>query len=152
MAHTKNKIATIKIGQKILGWDDEQYRSILMQVTGKSSSTAMTVGEQDAVIAHMKLCGFKPVGNAGKGNKKGTRALADDPQSKKIRALWLTMHTQGIVLNASEAALAAYCKRMTGRDALQFLSTKQASGLINDLKSWQKRELIKKEAANEKLT
>lgn len=72
-------------------------------------------------------------------SKPQTRSLADDAQSKKIRALWLDMAETGIVKNPSEAALAAYVKRLTGVDTLQWLSTEQASTVIETLKKWQKR-------------
>jgi hypothetical protein len=44
-----------------------------------------------------------------------------------------------IVKNPSEAALASYVKRLTGVDRLEWLSTEQASSVIETLKKWQKR-------------
>lgn len=59
-----------------------------------------------------------------------------------IRALWLHLSEIDIVHNASEAALGAFVKRMTGVDALQWLSTKQASQVIENLKQWLTRTEI----------
>jgi hypothetical protein len=56
------------------------------------------------------------------------------------------MHDEGIVKNPSEAALASYVKRLTGVDRLEWLSTEQASSVIETLKKWHKRMTKAKEA------
>jgi phage gp16-like protein len=77
----------------------------------------------------MEACGFKRT-------KPQPRKLADDPQSKMIRALWLQLHEAGKVRNPSEEALAAFVKRQHSVDALQWLSTEKAQKLIEELKKW----------------
>ncbi|EOC0702682.1 regulatory protein GemA, partial [Salmonella enterica subsp. enterica serovar Kokomlemle] len=72
-----------------------------------------------------------------------TRALADYPQAKKLRALWLEMYAQGIVRDSSEEALRRWVKRETGVDGLQWLESDKASMAIERLKNWQVRELRK---------
>jgi len=62
------------------------------------------------VLEHMKACGFKV-----RPNRKQSRPLAEDPESKKIRAMWRFLHEISIVRDPSERALAAY----VARDALQ---------------------------------
>lgn len=133
-------IALIHVAKRDLGMDEDTYRAALTTATQKASTKDMTAQELQAVLDHLKRKGFqiKP--------KAATRPLADDAQSKKIRALWLEMHAQGIVKAAGEAALANYVKRLTRVDALQWLSTDQASTVIETLKKWQRRELAKKAA------
>ena len=128
-AEQKREIQLIKIAQKQLGMDDESYRDILFTLTRKRSSTELDFAERKKVLSHFEACGFKRT-------KPQTRKLADDPQSQKIRALWLQLHQEGKVRNPSESALAAFVKRQTGRDALQWLNGKEASGVIEDLKKW----------------
>jgi len=53
--------------------------------------------------------------------------------------LWLELHAADKVRNPSEESLCAYVKRMTNIDALQWLDTAQASGVIEALKKWQAR-------------
>lgn len=72
-------------------------------------------------------------------SKTGTNKLADDAQSKLIRHLWLMLFDAGEVRNSSELALAAFVKKQTGVDALQFLSTESADRVINRLRNWCKR-------------
>jgi len=126
-------IRLIHVGRRDLGMADDSYRAALMTIAGKTSSADLTIPELERVLEHLKRCGFKV------RSKGGTRALADDEQSSKIRALWLDLHAKGAVRNASEAALAAFVKRMTGVAALQWLSSKQSSEVIEMLKKWSER-------------
>lgn len=128
-AEQKREIQLIKIAQKQLGMDDDAYRDILFTLTRKRSSTELDFAERKKVLEHMEACGFKRT-------KPQPRKLADDPQSKMIRALWLQLHEAGKVRNPSESALAAFAKRQTGRDALQWLNAREASALIEELKKW----------------
>jgi phage gp16-like protein len=137
----KNYYALLQIGKADLGWDDEFYYGIWLPMqgatlkNGKYSATTLSIGQLCQAVETMKKLGFKPKHN----NDKSARKLADDAQSKKIRALWLEMHDQGIVRDPSESSLANYVKRLAGVEALQWLSTRQASGVIEALKKWQKR-------------
>ncbi len=109
--------------------DDAAYRAMLWSVARVKSSTELDFAGRKKVLDHMEACGFKRT-------KPQPRALADDPQSKKIRALWLELHQAGKVRNPSESALAAFVKRQTGRDALQWLNGREASTVIEELKQW----------------
>lgn len=128
-ADQKREIALIKIAQKQLGMADDTYRSVLWSVARVKSSTELDFAGRKKVLDHMEACGFKRT-------KPQPRKLADDPQSKMIRALWLQLHEAGKVRNPSESALAAFAKRQTGRDALQWLNAREASALIEELKKW----------------
>jgi phage gp16-like protein len=139
----------LRVGKEDLGYDDEFYYGIFLPShgatlkEGRYSATTMSNTQLFKAVEAMKSKGFKvkyKSGNKVNGPKKTTRRkLADDAQSRKIRALWLDMHHQGIVRNPSEASLAAYVKRLTGVEALQWLSSQQASGVIEALKNWQAR-------------
>ena len=137
----KNYYTLLQVGKADLGWDDEFYYGIWLPMqgaglkNGKYSATTMTIGQLCQAVEVMKGLGFKVRHNKNKSPRK----LAGDAQSKKIRALWLEMHNDGIVRNPSEASLAAYVKRLNGIEALQWLDTRQASGVIEALKKWQAR-------------
>ncbi|HEY8037962.1 MAG TPA: regulatory protein GemA [Methylobacter sp.] len=139
----------LRVGQAELGYDDAFYYGIWLPQQGATlkdgrySATTLSNTQLFKAVEAMKTKGFKvkyKSGNKVKGPRKTSRRkLADDAQSRKIRALWLEMHNQGIVRNPSEASLAAYVKRLKGVDALQWLSSEQASGVIEALKKWQAR-------------
>ncbi|EKB5404276.1 regulatory protein GemA [Salmonella enterica] len=133
-------IQLIHIAKGRLGIDTETYRQMLLSVTGKTSTSNMNSSQLNKVLAAMKAKGFvvKPSSKA-----RTTRQLADYPQAKKLRALWLEMYAQGIVRDSSEAALCRWVKRETGVDGLQWLKPDMASSAIEKLKKWQERELQK---------
>lgn len=128
-ADKRRDIKIIHIAKKQLGLDDETYRAMLWAVARVKSSLELDFAGRKKVLDHLESRGFTRT-------RPQPRKLADDPQSKKIRALWLELHAAGKVRNSSEAALAAFVKRQTRRDALQWLSAQQASAVIEELKKW----------------
>ena len=137
-AKRQNLIRLIHVAQRDLGMDDDTYRAVLADCTGKRTTVAMSLTELELVIGRMKRGGFR-VRHGGK--PASSRPLADYPEATKIRALWLFLHQLGAVKNPSEAALAAYVKRVARVDALQWLDGKQAKTVIESLKKWAMRFL-----------
>lgn len=128
-----NELAQIHIAKKDLALDDETYRAMLFTVARVTSSKDLDFHGRKAVLRHMVARGWK---NKPASKAKQTRPLADDVQSRKIRALWLELHAAGAVDDSSEAALASFVKRITKVSALQWLSPVQASNVIEVLKKW----------------
>ncbi len=131
-------IKLIHVGRRELGMDDETYRLMLagMKGLGGATSTAdLTVPNLYRVLEQLKQKGFKV-----RPNTKGKRPLAADPQSKKIRSLWLELHERGALRDPSEEALAKFVLGLTHVAALQWLSSDQASRVIESLKKWLARE------------
>lgn len=127
-------LAKIHIAKKQLGMSDDAYRAMLKSVAGASSASDLDLRGRGKVLHHLKTLGWKP-----KAAKKKQAITPSDPQDKKIRALWLTMYSEGIVKRPEEAALRAYVRRITGCDRLEWITTKQASIVIESLKQWQMR-------------
>lgn len=122
-------IGIIHVAKSQLGMDDDTYRALLLDLTGKDSCSKLTRGEQWQVIEELKRKGFQK-----KPTHKG-KHLISDPQAKKIRALWLTMADCGIVRDRSEKALAKCMRRFTGR-TLEDANVKQCQAMIEILKQW----------------
>lgn len=133
-------IQLIHIAKNKLGIDTDTYRQMLLSITGKTSTSDMNPGQLNKVLAAMKAKGFKVQPSS---KARTTRTLADYPQAKKLRALWLEMYAQGIVRDSSEEALRRWVKRETGVDGLQWLEPEMASSAIEKLKNWQKDRLKK---------
>lgn len=117
--------------------EDEVFRLMLTHMEGLGGATscsALNVANLLRVVEQLKQRGFKPRVGA-----RRTRPLADDAQSRKIRSLWLTLHGLGAVRDSSEAVLGRYVMGATQVAALQWLSTSQASQVIEQLKQWQRR-------------
>ncbi|RMT61671.1 hypothetical protein ALP29_00244 [Pseudomonas syringae pv. avii] len=135
-----NRLSLIKlihVARRELCMEADTYRLMLAgmkDLDGATSTADLSIENLLKVLEQLKQKGFKP-----RPNKAGKRLLADDIQSKKIRSLWLELHELGAVRDPSEAALAEFVKSMTRVSALQWLSTAQASRVIENLKQWMGR-------------
>lgn len=138
-ARRKALLAKIAIGRKALAWSDELYRDTLESRYGKRSATDLRYSQLVDLVEHLKASGFKD-GKTTRPKRAGTRPMADDDMSRKIRSLWLSAWNLGIVRDPSEEALAAWVKRQTKVAALQWLAPHQAAQVIEALKAWLERD------------
>lgn len=136
----KAALAQIHIAKKQLGLDDDLYRQMLVDVTGKRSCSDMAIGELYQVIHALEKAGFKRRGKhsgqigkhsarfgkgdaaSGKpeGSQSSTRNSYYSPKSQGqiidvMRAIWIEMHKAGIVRDGSELALTHWAKRASSR-------------------------------------
>ena len=141
-ARRQSLIRLIHVAKRDLQMAEDTYRDLLQSIGNASSSSELSDSKLEKVLEHMKRAGFKVRSKrAAAPEKRPSRPLAADPESKKIRALWLFLHQLGAVKNPSEAALAAYVKRIAGIDALQWASSAQAERIIETMKKWAMRFL-----------
>lgn len=126
-------LAQIHIARKELGLDDDTYRSVLMRVTRKPSSAAMSAAERQKVIAEFKRLGFKPK------NSFGRRPQSDKPYIRKVFALWGELKRKGIWRDPSPHALRQFVKNMTDCDDPERLTWPQARDVIEALKKMKER-------------
>lgn len=133
----QNRVRLIKlihVGRRELGMDDETYRLMLASMNGLDGATStadLNVPNLYRVLEQLKQKGFKV-----RPKSKGKRPAAADPQSKKIRSLWLTLRDKGALRDPSEEALVKFVHGETGVQTLQWLTTEQASQVIEHLKQW----------------
>lgn len=132
--------AQIHIAKKDLQIDDDTYRALLSNTTGKSSCSDMDITDLHKALQAFKDRGWKP------RKKTGPKSGKQKTQGDKIRALWISMAKDGLLRDGSEAALRKWIRRETkGKfDAPQFCDAATASRLIEGLKKWRDRmELAK---------
>ncbi len=134
-------IRLIHVAKRDLQMDDDSYRAALAKVAKKTSAADLTVPELERTLEYLKRCGFKVRSKSKPAKAAPSRPMAQDPEAKKIRALWLFLHELGAVQNPSEEALAAYVKRIAKVDALQWINGYQAETLIESMKKWAMRFL-----------
>lgn len=153
-------IRLAQVGRRALGLDEETYRELLEQQSGKRSAAELTLQELEKVLVAMKAAGFKPtVKRPVKGAVKagGSKRLspargahAKTAEINVIRAVWITMHRHGLLRDGSETALNHYVERQTvrlnngiGVAEVAWLSEALAYPVLESLKNWHKREMVK---------
>ena len=142
-----NHIAAIHVLKSKLQLSDDDYRALLVQLTGKASSKGMTATEQQHVRAHMqRLAERLGVAQPTTRRRPLTREQFDQvkkaasPRERKVWALWNQLHRDGLVHDTSAAALNAWVQRTVHVAALAFATGPQLDTLIEALKSWQQRK------------
>ena len=148
----RRAITRIHVGKSQLGMDDDEYRFMLRQITGKTSSKDMDLGELKAIEDHLAKLGFKLV-RKSMANKRTSPVSRDKEASKKtmvdkLRALWIDMAREGLIRDGSENALERWVQRMSARlnqgrgiQKVEWLHRAPAIcwQLIENLKQWRKR-------------
>ena len=136
-------IKAIHVLKGKLSLSDDDYRALLIQLTGPSSSKAMTQPQRRTVREHLQRLAARmgieqpatrqrPLPDAQFAQAKA----AASPRERKVWALWHQLHRDGLVDNPSAAALNAWVKRQVGVDALRFCTGPQLDTLIEALKAW----------------
>ena len=136
-------IRAIHVLKGKLSLSDDDYRALLIQLTGHSSSKAMTQPQRRTVREHLQRLAARmgieqpatrqrPLPDAQFAQAKA----AASPRERKVWALWHQLHRDGLVDNPSAAALNAWVKRQVGVDALRFCTGPQLDTLIEALKAW----------------
>jgi phage gp16-like protein len=148
-------IRLVHVGRRELGLDDPSYRALLQAQAGVASASLASPKQLQRVVEAMKRAGFKvtakpseaPLQVAVKSRRTGVSAasaavaLASDPQSRKARAMWITLHQIGQVRDSSEQALLAYARRQTGVERLEWVP--DMVPVLEPLKAWLLRSLPK---------
>lgn len=133
-------IRLVHVGRRELKLNEDEYRTILQAQGGSSSCASMSLPKLRQVLDYLRAQGFK-VKVASKAKPTGQRAvaLASDPESRKARAMWLTLHAIGQVRDPSETALLAYTKRQTGVERMEWIV--DMVPVLESLKAWLLRSL-----------
>ncbi|MFN3987621.1 MAG: phage protein GemA/Gp16 family protein [Rhodocyclaceae bacterium] len=138
-------IRAVQTGRGKLKLDEDTYRDLLAAKSrGKRSAKDLSVAELEAVLKHMRASGFTPTKPAG-AMPRERRRLDTSPEASKARALWLWLHQLGIVKDPSERALAAFARRISQVDALQW--SQRPDKVIEGLKAFAARQLPQRLAA-----
>ena len=133
-------LAALHAGKKSLGWDVEQYRSFLQQMTGKTSSADLSDDEIGRVLDVMRQRGYARTNGTTAPIARATPENPASGQLAKIDELWAELTRLGALNDPSESSLRAFGARVTGRTAPQFMTVTDRQKLIEALKAWVKRE------------
>lgn len=138
-----NHVAAIHVLKAKLRLSDDDYRALLVQLTGQASSKSMTQAQRRTVREHLQhLAEGAGMAPATTRRRPLTQAQFDhakaeaSPRERKVWALWHQLARDGLIGNPSAQALNAWVKRQVGVDALRFCTGPQLDTLIEALKAW----------------
>lgn len=142
---TTNHIAAIHVLKGKLRQSDDDYRALLVNLTGKDSSKAMNQVERRKVREHMQALAER-LGLAQPtrrrpltGEQFAKAKTVASPKERKVWALWHQLHRDGLLDNPSRAALDAWVERTVHVTALRFCTGAQLDTCIEALKAWKQR-------------
>lgn len=140
-----NHIAAIHVLKSKLQLQDDDYRALLANLTGKTSSKDLTHAQRGAVRDHMQKLAERMGVVQPTQRRPHTPAKFDQvkaaasPKERKVWALWHQLGRDGVVRDTSAAALNAWVERTVHVSALRFANDVQLDTLIEALKAWQLR-------------
>ncbi len=129
--------AKIHVAKKQLQLDEDDYRQILLEETGRSSSADCTEAELERALRRFEALGFKPLPKAG--TAAPANRPAQHPVARKARALWISLYHLGAVRSPDEKALESFAKRQLGCERLVWANQSQGYRLIEALKAMAER-------------
>lgn len=135
-------IHTLK-GKLRLGEDD--YRALLVNLTGVASSKDMSQAQRQQVRRHMQSLAERLLLTTSRRAwlpqaEFDAKAKSASPREKLVFVMWRRLHLAGKVRNGSRLALHGFVKRVTGADALDFCNGAQLQAVIAALQDWCAKE------------
>lgn len=139
VATRKRLLARIHIMSSELKLTDDSYRDVLERIGGERSAALLDDQKLYAVVQEFERlgAGSKPARDYSR------RPMADTPMAKRCRAQWLTLWSLDEIDDGSEAALAAFVKRQTGKEDMRFCNAQDLSKVIEALKEMCRRAGLK---------
>lgn len=124
---------------------DDDYRALLVNLTGAASSKDMSTAQRQQVRRHMQSLAERLMVTTTRRAwlpqaefaAKQSRA---SPREKLVFVMWRKLHLAGKVRDGSRLALHAFVKRVAGADALDFCNNAQLQAVIAALQDWCAKE------------
>lgn len=139
-------LAKIHIAKKELNLHEDDYRAILLRVTGQKSAKGLSIAQAGALIDEFRKMGWSPKVIAGGKSRSSAkdlqaknRKMADFDSAKKARALWVSLWQLGAIFDNGEDALEAFAKRQLKCERFVWADQQQMYKLIEALKAMAER-------------
>lgn len=142
-------IAAIHVLKAQLQMTQEDYRALLVTLTGEDSCKGMSDKDLQNVRSHMHKLAVrsgvaKESSNPAYARKPYTKAKPLEPIGKKVWAIWYALEAKGLVhvpetRQARAKALRAYVERQTGASDMAFLEAEKMVKLVESMKKWLER-------------
>ncbi len=127
----RGQLARIHIAKRELGLDEATYRQVLRERYRHDSSVDLSEGEALDLIEHFRRLGWRP--------RRGPRRPVSRAQIGLMHVLWRQLAEAGALAHPDTAALLAFVRHATGKEALARLNVREAGRVIERLKQWLER-------------
>lgn len=141
-----NHLAAIHVLKSQLQLSDDDYRALLVQLTGQSSSKLLNDRQRADLRDHLqkqaeRLGVAKPTRGRPYTAKRFAAKKADaTPKERKVWALWNQLHRDGKLRDNSPQALNAWVQRTVHVSMMSWCTDAQLNTLIEALKAWDHRK------------
>ena len=134
MALSPKQTALLHVAKKHLGMEDDDYRAMLQDVAGVTSSRDLDGYDFAAVLQRLRALGFRHEGGARDlGERKG---MASGAQIAFIRSLW-NEYTEG---EGDDRSLGKWLERTFKLSDIRFIRYGEAGRVITALKAMAERK------------
>lgn len=130
-SEVQRQIRAIHALKTRLRMTDDDYRALLVLLTGCVSSKLCTPAQRRQVREHLQRVAERAGVAAPRPPLPAVSA-----RERKVWALWQQAHRAGLVRSADARALGAWTRRQVGVDAPRFATPAQLDTLIESLKGW----------------
>ena len=133
-------IAKVHIAKKDLGLDDDTYRALLANITGKDSCSKMSMPDLEKLIKSLvNDYGWKvKIKNPKTGIERPFKPKADERSQRFIFRLWVMLAQYNVVNDKSREACNSWMRRVHGLP-VEWCGGTELNRATEQLKAWGKR-------------
>lgn len=131
------ELAAIHMRTAALGIEGAGYREFLKGLTGQESAAGLDARQRGAVLDRLRALGARS--HRTSTNEGGPAG----PQGRLAIALWRDLGELGVLTDPSDNGLRKFAAKLTGLDRIEWADALAINKVIEGLKSWKRRELLK---------
>lgn len=129
----RSKIFVAKKDLERQGLDEDGYRQLMLDTTGKISLKDCSDDQMAAMVEALKAKGWQD------RPKSGIKGAAQHPLARKGRAMWISLYHLGVIRNRSEQAFENFACDRLKCDRLIWAKQSHSAPLIEALKGMAER-------------
>jgi len=142
---TQKHLAAIHVLKAQLELSDDDYRALLVQMTGQNSAKLLSDRQRSDLRDHLqkqaeRLGVAKPTrGRSHTAKRFAAKKAEATPKERKVWALWNQLYRDGKLRDNSPQALNAWVQRTVHVSMMSWCTDAQMNTLIEALKGWEGR-------------
>lgn len=132
------ELSAIHIAKAGLGLSDDEYRDVMQATVGARSAADLDDAQRRRFLAHLDArLRAGGIGRKGDPITKGRPKWS--PRQRRLWSLWQQLADANLVADRRREALAAWVRRQTSVDRMEWLTDPQLDTVIEAAKLWLRR-------------